>query len=130
MKNEFVSEKGDFEFPNFLYHTLMSLMKSTLDLGTLACQNQSQLRAFKETTKKNFKAKWKDIAEVLVKFDLIAPCSCSDNDFCSICGGSRFISNDIVNSDFVEQLFVFATSKDAELFKKLEEGHLKALGNL
>lgn len=130
MKNidKFINVNGDFEFPNFLYHTIMSLMKSTLDLGTLACSNPNQLRAFKETTKKNFKSKWKEIAQILETFDLITPCICNESDFCEICGGSRFTTNDILTSDFVHELVMFVSDgTDDKVQQELELGLQKAI---
>lgn len=131
MKDEnskYVNSQGDFELPNFLHHRINTLMKSTLDLGNLACSDANQLRAFKETVKRDFKAAWKEIAKLLEKFDWISPCTCSDNEYCRICGGSRFVTNNILNSDVIEETgIVFAEDADEELRKKLAEGHAKAM---
>ena len=49
----FINENDDFELPNFLYRTIMDLMKQSLDMGTLLSNDQQKLRAYKEQ-KKNF----------------------------------------------------------------------------
>ena len=124
--NKFVSETGDFEFPNFLYDTINNLMKSTLDLGTLACaDDKNRLRAFKETVKKNFKSKWSEIAEVLEEFDLIEPCTCVENEFCTICGGSRFVTNQFYQSDAIVEVTIGAGHEDVA--ERLREGMKRAL---
>jgi hypothetical protein len=61
----FINENDDFELPNFLYRTIMDLMKQSLDMGTLLSNDQQKLRAYKEQTKKLFKNKWFEIAKAL-----------------------------------------------------------------
>ncbi len=125
--NKFVN-KGNLAFPNFLYQSYMSLMKSTLDLGTLACSDEKQLRAFKETVKKSFKQKWAEVAEVLQEFDLIRPCSCSDNDYCKICGGSRFLLNEALDYDVLqENAIVESDDLTDEQRNSLVEGLYRAI---
>lgn len=125
----YVNAKGDFEFPNFLHHTFNTLMKATLDLGNLACTDANQLRAFKETVKKNFKQTWYGIAGCLEEYDLISPCTCLENEYCTICGGSRFVSNSIFNSDVMDEAIsiVGQGSDKNEIQKKLAEGLVRAL---
>jgi hypothetical protein len=126
--SKYVNAYGDFELPNFLHHRFNTLMKSTLDLGNLACSDANQLRAFKETVKRNFKTQWLEIAKLLEAYDWISPCSCSDNDYCRICGGSRFVTNNILNSDVIDETAeVYSQDPEDDLVKKLREGHNKAI---
>ncbi len=129
--DKFINAKGDFEFPNYLYHNINSLMKSILDLGTLACTDDRQLRAFKETVKKSFKAKWQEIASLLEEFDFISPCVCTDTEYCTICGGSRFVTNELFNSDEIEETTIITTSKaNQEIQEKLRTGLTKAIAEV
>lgn len=124
---KYVNARGDFEFPSFLYHSINSLMKSTLDLGNLACSDPNQLRAFKETVKKNFKAQWVEIASILEEFNFISPCTCDDKEYCNICGGARFVTNDIMNSDVIESdTAVLTHNLDMATVEKLKEGLRRA----
>lgn len=126
--HRYVNTKGDFELPNFLHHRFNSLMKTVLDLGNLACTDQNQLRAFKETVKKNFKGTWQDIAKLLEEYDFITPCTCAENEYCTLCGGSRFLTNNILNSDYIEEnVVVSIEGADPVLKRKLNEGHSKAI---
>jgi hypothetical protein len=126
--HKYVNAHGDFELPNFLHHRFNSLMKSTLDLGNLACTEPNQLRAFKETVKKNFKSSWNEIAKLLEEYDFITPCTCLENEYCTICGGSRFLTNNLLNSDVIQEDYVVSLEgADEELKRKLVEGHQKAL---
>lgn len=126
--HRYVNNKGDFELPNFLHHRVNSLMKTILDLGNLACTEPNQLRAFKETVKKNFKSTWTDIAKLLEDYNFITPCTCAENEYCTICGGSRFVTNNILNSDYIqEDVIVSIAGADEELKRRLSEGHAKAL---
>lgn len=125
--DKFINAKGDFEFPNFLYYNFNSLMKSILDLGTLACSDDRQLRAFKETVKKNFKAKWQEVANLLEEFDFITPCTCSDTEYCTICGGSRFVTNELFNADEIEENVVMLGKEvDPKVVANLKAGLSKA----
>jgi hypothetical protein len=74
------------QLPRYLFEMINRLMKSTLDLGTLACSDDKQLRSYKTIVKRNFKSEWKDLAEVLVAFHVITKCICEDDEFCEICG--------------------------------------------
>lgn len=125
---KYVNAKGDFEFPKFLYHKHNSLMKSILDLGNLACSDSNQLRAFKERVKKDFKATWQEYADLLEAFDFVTPCSCADNEYCRICGGSRFVTNDLFNSDEIQESVAFvAGSVDDKMMQRLNAGLIKAV---
>jgi hypothetical protein len=125
---KYINENGDFEFPKYLHKTITDLMKTTLDLGTLVCADSAKLRAYKERVKSAFKDKWVDIATALESFDIIEPCVCKEDEFCTICGGSRYLLNDALTSDEIRQLsVVFAADNHADLSKKLEQGLLKAL---
>lgn len=91
-------------------------MKSTLDLGTIACQNQNQLRSYKTTVKRTFKNEWYDLAEILLKAKLISRCLCDEGDFCDICGGARFV-------------FLETTEESMAVLEKLEDS-LKKLNEM
>lgn len=125
--DKYLNVYGDFEFPSFLYHKHNSLMKSILDLGNLACTDPNQLRAFKERVKKDFKATWTEYADLLAAFDFVEPCSCNDNEYCRICGGSRFVNSDSITADetTVTQAFVSGRASD-EMMEKLNQGLIKA----
>ena len=125
---KFIDDKGDFEFPKYLYKTHSELMKTVLDLGTLVCQDQPKLRAYKERVKSAFKQRWVDVASAFEFFDIMSPCSCSENDFCTICGGSRFILNTALSADEMREAAMFLdASASAELAEKLQKGLSKAL---
>src|SRR5690606_22784967 len=79
------------QLPRYLYEMINRLMKQTLDLGTLACHNDAQLRSYKATVKRNFKSEWHRLAEILVDYHVIIRCICDDDQFCEICGGCRYI---------------------------------------
>ena len=128
---KYINENGDFEFPKYLHKTITDLMKTTLDLGTLVCSDAAKLRAYKERVKSAFKDKWIDIATALESFDIIEPCICRNDEFCSLCGGSRYLLNEALTSDEIRQLsIVFAAGAKAELAKKLELGMIKALSEV
>lgn len=131
MNNEwqkFVNERGDFEFPKFLYRTHSDLMKLMLDFGTLVCNDQNKLRAYKERVKSSFKQKWFEIANSLEYFGIISPCGCSDNEFCSTCGGSRFILDESFTPDEMRQFsLVIGADNKFEIAEKLQKGLVKAL---
>jgi len=125
---KFIDEKGDFEFPKYLYKTHSDLMKLMLDFGTLVCNDPNKLRAYKERVKSSFKQKWFDIANSLEYFGIISPCGCSDNDFCSICGGSRFRLDESFTADEMRQFsLVLGASSKVEIAEKLQKGLVKAL---
>lgn len=122
---KYVNKNGHFEFPNFLYHTINGLMKATLDMGNLACADQNQLRAYKEMTKRQFKNSWQSIANCLEELDIIKPCICNDTDFCDICGGSRFLANDLLQYDELEEVFSFVAAgvdDSSGMSEKLKKG--------
>lgn len=124
---KYVNELGNFEFPEFLYKTLTGLMKTSLDLGTLVCTDASKLRAYKEQIKAAHKQRWNDIAIALQSFDIIEPCICKGDEFCSVCGGSRFVANTSINLENIKEHGLALSIPDPEIKKKLEKGMEKAL---
>jgi hypothetical protein len=131
MSNEwksYINENGDFEFPKYLHRTLNELMKATLDLGTLVCQDQAKLRAYKERVKSSFRQKWFDIASSLEFFDLVEPCTCRGDEFCTVCGGSRFVLDETLSMSEIQQFaMVYGADMKADLAEKLQRGLQKAL---
>lgn len=124
----YVNSEGDFELPNYLFRTLMDLMKSSLDLGTMLSTDPAKLRAFKEQTKITFKKRWIDVAQALEAFDIIVPCGCPMSQYCRNCGGSRYRLNYALSPDQMREIsVVIAPDKDPEMEQKLQEGLQKAL---
>lgn len=105
--------KNQVQLPRYLFEMINRLMKSTLDLGSIACTNQNQLRSYKATVKRSFKGEWHDLAEILLKANVISRCICDEGDFCNICGGARFV-------------FQESSEESAAVLEKLEEGLRKA----
>lgn len=103
---KYITANGDFEFPKYLYKTITDLMKTSLDLGTMICTDPHKLRAYKEQVKSFHNQKWLDIAAALEFFDIIEPCSCNDSDFCSICGGSRYLLSEAMTADEIQQVSI------------------------
>lgn len=123
----YVSEEGDFQLPSYLYQIIMDLMKTTLDFGTLVSNDPVRLRAFKEQTKSTFKKRWLDIAQALEAFDMIVPCTCAHNKYCTICRGSRYLLNDALSPDEMREISVVVSGKDTTVANKLQKGLEKAL---
>ena len=124
---KYVNVNGDFELPSYLYLMITDLMKQSLDMGTLLSNDQAKLRAYKEQIKRTFKERWKLLAEALEAFDIIVPCTCSNN-YCEICGGSRYLLNSALSPDVLREIASFvAPGNDPELQRKLQEGLEKAI---
>lgn len=127
----FINENDDFELPNFLYRTIMDLMKQSLDMGTLLSNDQQKLRAYKEQTKKLFKSKWLNIADALEYFDIIEKCVCHNDrsePYCEICKGSRYKISSYLSPDELREVSTFVNAKqDSELQDKLQKGLMKLL---
>jgi hypothetical protein len=124
----YVNEFGDFELPNYLYQINKELMKQSLDLGTLLSDDKIKLRAYKEQVKTIFKRRWMELAQALEFFDIIVPCQCSLDEFCDICGGSRYVLNALLSPEQMREIgIVFSADADAELAEKLQAGLTKAL---
>ncbi len=121
----FINENDDFELPNFLYRTIMDLMKQSLDMGTLLSNDQQKLRAYKEQTKKLFKNKWYEIAESLEFFSIIDPCICSSQEkeiYCEICKGARYIINSTLTADEMREVALFTNAGiNSEIIGKLQK---------
>jgi len=121
----FINESGDFELPNFLYRTINDLMKQSLDMGTLLSGDQHKLRAYKEQTKKMFKARWLEVAKALEFFNIIDPCICSLSEkelYCDVCKGARFIINSTLTADEMREVSFFVNAADnVEIVQKLQK---------
>jgi len=121
----FINESGDFELPNFLYRTINDLMKQSLDMGTLLSNDQHKLRAYKEQTKKMFKARWYEIAKALEFFNIIDPCVCSLYDketYCDICKGARYTISSTLTPDQMKEVGVFINAASGvEIMQKLQK---------
>jgi len=121
----FINESGDFELPNFLYKTITELMKQALDMGTLLSSDQAKLRAYKEQTKKSFKARWYDIAKALEFFSIIDPCICASDDkeiYCDVCKGARYIMNSSLTADQMREIGLFTNAgTNIEIVEKLQK---------
>lgn len=124
----YITENGDFELPNYLFRVFMELMKESLDMGTLLSDDPAKLRAYKERTKKHFKARWIETAEALEFFELVVACGCSHYDYCEICGGSRYILNGALSPDQLREVAVFHNAEiTVEQADQLHKGLMKAL---
>lgn len=126
---EYVSEDGDFELASYLYHMILSLMKYSLDMGTLLSSDPVRLRAYKEQTKTTFKSQWLEIAEALESFDMITPCVCDPKEYCKLCSGSRYRLSSSVSPDQLREMVMAVSDKELqpEIIAKLEEGLKRAL---
>lgn len=127
----YIDQNGDFQLANFLYKSINSLMKHSLDMGTLLSNDQQKLRAYKEQTKKLFKNTWLDIARCLENYEVIEKCVCfSDQkeNYCEICRGSRYKITSYLSADEIRDVSSFIRSpENEEVQKKLQEGLLKLL---
>jgi hypothetical protein len=103
-------------------------MKQSLDLGTLLSDDKGKLRAYKEQVKGVFKRRWMEVAQALEFFDIIVPCQCMMDEFCQVCGGSRYVLNALLSPEQMREVgIVFSADADAELAEKLQAGLIKAL---
>lgn len=124
----YVDENGDFELPNYLYKVNNDLMKESLDMGTLLSTDHKKLRAYKEQIKKIFKRRWMEMAEALEFFDLVYPCGCAPTEYCEVCGGSRYITNEAIAPDRLREIgVVVGAEEDFAIAEKLQKGLIRAL---
>lgn len=122
--SSFADKNGNFQLANFIYRTVNELMKHSLDMGTLLSDDSAKLRAYKEQTKKLFKSKWHDIAEVLEYYSLIEKCSCAAfgrETYCEICKGARYIITDFLSADEINEIGTFIKSSNHEIENKLHK---------
>jgi predicted Fe-S protein YdhL (DUF1289 family) len=100
-------------------------MKQSLDMGTLLSSDQHKLRAYKEQTKKMFKARWYEIAKALEFFNIIDPCICSLNEkeiYCDVCKGARFTISSTLTADQMKEVGVFTNAaNNVEIIQKLQK---------
>ena len=134
MKNQldwrkYVNSAGNFELPAFLYKMILSLMKESLDLGTLLSNDDAKTRAYKERVKKTFTAQWQNLAEVLEYFDIIVPCEChGTRDFCELCGGSRYLLDKAIEPTVLrEYAIITANGASDDIQVRLQQGLEKAI---
>ena len=124
----YVNKNGDFELSKYLYNMINSLMKNSLDFGTMLSEDPVKLRAYKEQTKSIFKRQWFEVAQALESFDIITPCGCSFNLYCESCGGSRYRMHESVTADRMREIsMVIAPGYGSDLADKLDSGLTKAL---
>lgn len=124
----YVDDSGDFELASYLYRVINDLMKQSLDMGTLLSNDPAKLRAFKEQTKNIFKKRWLEVAQALESFDIIVPCGCPANEYCRLCGGSRYRLNGALSPDEMREIaMIVSTDGDSETQKKLQAGLEKAM---
>lgn len=124
----YVNENGDFELAKYLYASINSLMKHSLDFGTLLSNDVNKLRAYKEQTKSTFKRQWYEIAQALESFEIVTPCNCPLNEYCTVCGGSRYRMNEAIHPDRMREIsMVIAPGYDQALADKLDDGLTHAL---
>lgn len=123
----YVDHNGDFELASYIFRVINDLMKQSLDMGTLLSNDPAKLRAFKDQTKSIFKKRWLEVAQALESFDIIVPCGCPSNEYCKICGGSRYRLNAALSPDVMKEIaLVTAPGTNGEVMRKLEEGRMKA----
>jgi hypothetical protein len=126
--HKYMDTSGNFEFPRYLYRTISDLMKMNLDLGTLVCNDPSKLRAYKERVKSSYKEKWLDLASVLEFFEMIQRCVCREDEFCKICGGSRYLLSETLTADEIKQIsFAVSPLASNDISEKLQKGLEKAI---
>lgn len=124
---QYVDGNGDFNLALYMFRTVNFLMKSTLDFGTMVSTDQQKLRAYKEQVKTLFKGKWLEVAEALEAFDIIIPCGCPPTQFCTTCGGSRYILNTVLSADELRDITVVTSPDDPKVAQKLQEGLERAM---
>lgn len=124
---EYTDDNGDFNLALYLFKTINHLMKSSLDFGTMLSTDQSRLRAYKEQTKTVFKGKWLEVAQALEAFDVIVPCGCPNNEYCTQCGGARYRLNTVLLADQLREISVVTNPDDPKLQHKLQRGLEKAI---
>ncbi len=124
----YVNSSGDFELSKYLYTMINSLMKNSLDFGTMLSEDPAKLRAYKEQTKSTFKRQWLEVAQALESFDIVTRCECQFNVYCEICGGSRYRMNDAIAPDRMREIsMVIAPGYGSDLADKLDDGLTRAL---
>lgn len=127
----YTDKNGDFQLANFLYKNINELMKHSLDMGTLLSSDGQKLRAYKEQTKKLFKNKWLNVAEVLEYFDIIEKCVCYSEEqeiYCDICKGSRYKITSYLSADEMREVSTFVNaSHNFEIQEKLQKGLRKLI---
>ena len=100
----------------------MELMKQSLDLGTLLSDDPAKLRAYKEQIKKEFKNKWFNIAEALEQVGVLVECVCARDEFCKLCGGSRFKLNEELTSHKIQEIgYAFGSNINEEAIAELNQ---------
>lgn len=125
---KYVNEAGELELPTYLYQMINSLMKRSLDYGTLLSDDPKKLRAYKERVKETFKAEWLILAEAFEVFDLITPCLCyGTHTYCEVCRGSRYQINHAISPDLTREIVTFTNTESSELNERLRKGLEKAL---
>ena len=124
----FVNENGDFELPFYIHRVIWDLMKFSLDMGEILATDDKKLRAYKENVKRTFKAHWYEIAQALEEFDIVERCSCAEDDFCEICGGSRYLLSSWIGPDNLNQTMLVVGAEDKiDIAAKLQKGLAEAL---
>lgn len=124
---KYIDSNGDLNLTKFLHSVIWDLMKYALDTGTMLSEDESKLRAFKEQTRNTFKGKWSELLDTLMAFDLVTPCSCSPDEYCEICGGTRFVLPAYASPDKIREVASFVSDgklserKAEELEQKLQE---------
>jgi len=123
----YVNAEGDFELAKYLYRTNKDLMKLTLDMGTLLSDDKAKLRAFKEKIKQDFTLRWENIAEALELFGMVVPCVCTPGMYCAECGGARYLLNQGLNPDQMNEIGVALASDDKQVQESLRQGLERAM---
>jgi len=130
----YLNKNGDFELANFLYKKINSLMKQSLDMGTLLSSDAHKLRAYKEQTKKLFKQEWFDVAEAMEFFGIIEKCACATlnkDAYCEACKGARYVTSSFLSPDSMREIGVFTNAGlSAELADKLQKSLQQAISDL
>ncbi len=124
----FVNDNGDLELPFYIHRVIWDLMKFSLDMGQMLSEDDKKLRAYKESIKKTFKSRWHEIAQALEEFDIVERCGCSDDDYCDVCGGSRYLLSSWVGPDNLQQIsLVLGAEQKSEIAHQLHKGLLRAV---
>lgn len=120
----FLDSRGNFQLGNYIYRSINDLMKNSLDMGTLLSDDTQKLRAYKEQTKKLFKSKWFEIAEILESFEVIEKCSCWSTEresYCDICRGSRYRTSEFISVDEIQEIGIFLVDENIDVSDKLQQ---------
>lgn len=127
----FIDEFGDLELGSFLYETNLHLMKSMLDMGTMVCENEERLGAYRRAVKELFKTQWLLVAQCLEEYGVIVRCICDYDEFCHRCRGSRYLLNTFLTENEIRDISLVVNDEfdtpelRAEMYDQMQKAMLE-----